>query len=83
MFLRRNNHWWQRVLPFPMIRTRGGLLYYHYDRLGTVIALTDRQGQMVDRYYYDVFGQPLAGTSGPYNSYGLTGKEYDKKLEQY
>ncbi|MDI6814192.1 MAG: RHS repeat-associated core domain-containing protein, partial [Desulfitobacteriaceae bacterium] len=66
-----------------LLRTRGGLLYYLYDRLGTVVALADRRGELVTRYYYDVFGQPLAGTFGPYNSYGLTGKEYDSKTGQY
>jgi len=31
--------------------------YYHFDGLGSVIALSDSQGQTVERYRYDVYGR--------------------------
>ncbi len=30
--------------------------YYHYDGLGSVIALSNSSGNVVERYSYDVFG---------------------------
>jgi len=33
--------------------------YYHYDGLGSVVALSDANGVIVERYKYDVFGQPM------------------------
>ena len=31
--------------------------YYHHDGLGSVIALSDVNGVIVERYSYDVFGE--------------------------
>ena len=31
--------------------------YYHYDGLGSVIALSDSSGNIVERYEYTVFGK--------------------------
>ncbi len=38
--------------------------YYHFDGLGSVMALTDANGVIVEQYAYDAFGQPAiqAGT---------------------
>ncbi len=33
--------------------------YYHFDGLGSVIALSDVNSVIVERYSYDVFGQPI------------------------
>ncbi|BAS27096.1 DUF6531 domain-containing protein [Limnochorda pilosa] len=65
------------------LRTRGGLLFYHTDALGSVQALTDRKGEVVVQYSYEVFGQVWAGVMGPYNRYAFTGKEYDPKTGLY
>ncbi|BAS27244.1 hypothetical protein LIP_1393 [Limnochorda pilosa] len=46
-------------------------------------ALTDRKGEVVVQYYYEVFGQVWAGLMGPYNRYAFTGKEYDPKTGLY
>lgn len=35
-----------------------GVLYYHQDALGSTVALTDSNGNTVERYSYDVFGAP-------------------------
>jgi RHS repeat-associated protein len=35
-----------------------GTFFQHHDGLGTVTALTDNSGDLVERYTYDVFGTP-------------------------
>ena len=32
--------------------------YYHFDGLGSVIALSNNSGDTVETYSYDVFGEP-------------------------
>ena len=32
--------------------------YYHFDGLGSVVALSDSTGSIVEQYSYDVFGEP-------------------------
>jgi RHS repeat-associated protein len=61
------------------LRTRGGLLNYHYDALGNVTNLTDRIGEEIARYRFDAFGGMFAGPLAPYSFQGITGKEYDPK----
>ncbi len=34
----------------------GDLYFYHYDGLGSVVALVDMNGQVVEKYSYDAFG---------------------------
>jgi len=40
-----------------------GTQYYLFDGLGSVVALTDSTGAAVNRYVYDPYGSPLAGTT--------------------
>jgi len=61
----------------PTMNTTGGLLYYSYDGLGNVSALTDRLGQVAARYRYDAFGGLLTSATAPYNLMGAFGKEFD------
>jgi RHS repeat-associated protein len=61
------------------LRTRGGLLNYHYDALGNITNLTDRVGEEIARYRFDAFGGMFAGPLAPYSFQGITGKEYDPK----
>ena len=35
--------------------------YYHADRLGSVAALTDASGEVVDRYAFDPYGNEVTG----------------------
>ena len=44
--------------PICMIVVNGGetKYYYHFDGLGSVVALSDVTGNIVERYSYDVFG---------------------------
>ena len=59
------------------LQTKGGLMYYHTDALGTPTGLTDRTGEMTAAYRFDAFGSMFAGVLAPYSSAGLTGKTYD------
>ena len=61
------------------LRTRGGLLYYHYDALGSVGDLTDHLGENTVKYRWDAFGGMFAGTLAPYSFKGITGKDHDPK----
>ena len=56
--------------------------YYHYDGLGSVIAISNNTGSVVETYSYDVFGTP-SGTSFVGNRNMFIGREYDKETELY
>ncbi len=56
--------------------------YYHFDGLGSVIALSDVNSEIVETYSYDVFGQPDA-TSSIDNPYLFTGRRYDIETGLY
>lgn len=64
--------------------------FYHYDGLGNVIALSNVNGEIVERYSYDVFGEAtirntlheIRDTSAFANPYMFTGcKDFSPKLE--
>lgn len=71
--------------------TAGGPVYYHEDRLGSIIALTNASGTVVERYAYTGFGQceirNAAGTllaeSGYGNRFRFTGREWVSTLGLY
>jgi len=67
-----------------MIDVAGGniLYYYHFDGLGSVIALSKVNGALVERYSYDVFGEPNR-ISDVNNPYMFTGREYDEETGNY
>ena len=50
------------------------IYYYHFDGLGSVIALSDVNSVIVERYSYDVFGKP-SNTSDVNNPYLFTGRK--------
>ena len=76
-----------------LYRDRYGTKYaYHYDRLGNVMAVTDKDGKPYAHYTMDAFGNVLEkGTSTGYSSehatdpqpYHLTTKEYDPDVGLY
>lgn len=67
----------------PLVMERAGTKrYYHQDGLGSIIALTDAAGALVESYRYDVFGQPQAPSSVG-NRYLFTGREYDQETGLY
>jgi RHS repeat-associated protein len=67
------------------------LSYYHYDALGSAVALTDANGNVTERYGYDVFGAPayrdgngapvLSSSSG--NRFLFSGRDYLSKANLY
>jgi len=56
--------------------------YYHFDGLGSVVALSDVNNIIVERYSYDVFGEPNR-TSDVNNPYLFTGRRYDSEAGLY
>ena len=79
--------------PICMIDVAGGgaLYYYHFDGLGSVVALSDNAGAIVERYEYSAYGQtqilspshePRA-TSDYSNPYMFTGRRFDDETGLY
>jgi RHS repeat-associated protein len=56
--------------------------YYHFDGLGSVIALSDSSEDIVEQYSYDAFGEPNR-TSSVNNPYYFTGRRYDDETKLY
>lgn len=56
--------------------------YYHFDGSGNVIALTDSEGYVVERYNYDVFGN-VDSTGSVNNVYFFTGRRWDSETGLY
>ena len=76
----------------PLTMTRGGTTHsYHTDGLGSIVALTNASGAVVERYSYDVYGAPSitdgAGSSLSASALGnrfmFTGREYDQETGLY
>jgi RHS repeat-associated protein len=65
--------------------------YYHLDGLGSVVALSDVNKVLVERYAYDVFGRPtirdpngvVLAASARGNPYLFTGRAYDGESGLY
>ena len=56
--------------------------YYHFDGLGSVAAIYDETGGVLERYSYDVFGEPNR-VSDVNNPYLFTGRCYDSETANY
>jgi len=80
--------------PVCMIDVADGnkVYYYHFDDLGSVIALTDTSGTFVEYYEYDVFGEPtiwdaiaqeIVESSVVGNPYMFTGRRFDDETGLY
>ncbi len=80
--------------PIVMIEYDGSLekkYYYHYDALGSVVALTDSSAQIVEKYSYDAFGNTsiynawgeLIDASAVGNPYMFTARRYDSSTKLY
>jgi RHS repeat-associated protein len=74
-------------LDHPLSMTRDGFTYsYLYDRLGSVIGLTDGGGVLVASYRYDPWGNLIAtGGSNPTltNPFRFAGREFDVESGLY
>lgn len=79
--------------PICMIDVAGGneVYYYHFDALGSVVALSNTNTQIVERYTYDVFGKPTikdangaqVSQSNIGNPYLFTGRRFDPETGLY
>jgi len=56
--------------------------FYHYDGLGSVIALSNDDGHIVESHSYDVYGR-VDAVSAIGNPYLFTGRRYDAETNLY
>jgi RHS repeat-associated protein len=58
--------------------------YYHADGLGSITALSNATGNIVQRYEYDSFGNQTITTNGNIKQpFTFTGREYDTETGMY
>ena len=57
--------------------------YYHADGLGSITALTDRRGRVVQSYHYDSFGNLHNQKNRIKQPYTFTAREYDRETGLY
>jgi RHS repeat-associated protein len=72
--------------PICMIEAGGayaGTHYYHYDALGSCVAMTNSAGNVAQLYEYSVYGQVAASDADHPNRFMFTGREFDKDTGLY
>lgn len=65
--------------------------YYHYDALGSAVALTDANSNLLEKYTYDIYGAPTiknsanvtVATSTVGNRFLFAGREYIQEIGLY
>ena len=59
--------------------------YYHYasDELGSITHITDEEGNVLNRYEYDAFGNFTVKEETIPNRFAFTGEQYDPITSQY
>ncbi len=57
--------------------------YYHFNGLGSVVALSDSNGDTVQSYEYSVYGQVAAEDPNHTNPYMFTGRRFDFETGLY
>jgi RHS repeat-associated protein len=57
--------------------------YYHYDGLGSVVALSDSSGDTVQKYQYTVFGEVWVSDIDHPNPYMFAGVRFDIEIGLY
>jgi RHS repeat-associated protein len=57
--------------------------YYHYDALGSVVALSDSTGATVQTYEYSVYGQVAVEDANHPNPYMFAGRRFDMEIGLY
>ena len=76
----------------PLTMERGGAVYtYQQDGLGNVVLLSDASGALVERYEYDIYGQPtlydgggaVLSVSAVGNPYLFTAREWEPEVRLY
>lgn len=79
-----------RVDEVLMVRRGGNTYFYQSDGLGSVVAITDSGGNVVQEYGYDAWGNITLNTgsfgfegAGLVNTFTYTGREYDVETGLY
>jgi len=68
----------------PLAVERGGEPYfYHADHLGSIVAMSNENGDIVNVYEYDAYGQRLVADEEVANPYSYTGREFDAESDLY
>ena len=57
--------------------------YYHFDALGSVVALSDAAGDTVQTYEYSVYGEVAVEDANHPNPYMFAGRRYDIEIGLY
>jgi RHS repeat-associated protein len=57
--------------------------YYLVDGLGSTRLLTDTQGQVLNSYGYEAFGQTVSQSGSATNKYQYAGEQFDATLDDY
>jgi RHS repeat-associated protein len=73
----------KRSLALCSYNDSNAVYYYHYDALGSVVALSDADGDTVQLYEYSVFGQVAASAPNHTNPFLFTGRRYDTETGLY
>ncbi len=60
--------------------TDAGSEYYHSDALGSVRALTDKDGNQVGTYAYDAWGKITGSTGQSSNEYKFTSRRWEEEI---
>ena len=65
------------------VEQKGKVYYYHADGLGSITALTDERGRIVQRYEYDSFGNMKRRGHKVKQPSSFTGREWDEETGLY
>jgi RHS repeat-associated protein len=88
-----NKKWVTKTRKIKESYVETNTYFYQKDYLGSIIAITDETGTIVEEYVYDIFGKPYSkqidwkitklNKSPVGNTRMYTGREYDRGLKIY
>ena len=88
-----NKKWVTKTRKIKESYVETNTYFYQKDHLGSIIAITDETGTIVEEYVYDIFGKPYSKQidwkitklkkSPVGNTRMYTGREYDRGLKLY
>ena len=65
------------------VEQKGKTYYYHADGLGSIVALTNGKGGIIQTYDYDSFGNPKKHGSKVKQPFTYTAREWDRETKLY
>ncbi len=65
------------------VQDANAVYYYHFDGLGSVVALSDADGDTVQVYEYSVYGQAAASDPNHPNPFLFTARRFDSETGLY